>query len=142
MSDVAEKTLKVEVKYEVNVPIEDWINFLTQYNDIFRSDYCGYWLRGVKRDETLGWLVWEDDEEHRRGEEPNLEQALEIWRAGDASQVPLPPGWFVINKATAIKAYQEGCKLWGEEWMDGEHSDALGYDRVIQRVLLGEERYG
>lgn len=33
------------------------------------TDYCGYWLRNIAKDDKLGWLVWEDDydeEPHRK----------------------------------------------------------------------------
>ena len=120
----------------IEVPREDWIDYLTQCNDIFKSVYCGYWLRGVERTKARGWLVWEDDEEHATGKEPNRKEALAAWRAGKA----LPAGWFRLDEAMAVKAYHEGIKLWGEGWFE-THGDADGYDIALQMAMLGELRY-
>ena len=135
--------VKATAEVEVNVPREDWIDYLTKEVDIFMRGYCGYWLRGVKRDEKLGWLVWEDDEIHSQGEEPKLKAALAAWKAGK----PLPQGepgcqrWYRLDEAAAVKAYVEGVKLWGVNWFE-EKGDACTYDVAIQMALLGEIRYG
>jgi hypothetical protein len=126
--------MKTTVTYEVEVPEEDWIGFLTKYNDIFGRNYCGYWLRGVEHDAS--WLCWEDDEEHRPGDEPQRRKALAAWRAGTA----LPSGWHRLDRDTAVRAYHEGCKRWGADWF--ENGDGERYDVVIQLALLGEIKYG
>jgi hypothetical protein len=105
---------------------------------IFGRGYCGYWLRGVERDASLGWLCWEDDEQHSFDAEPDRAEALRAWRAGE----PLPKGWYRLNEETAVRAFVEGVKKWGPAWFDGEHGDGNGYDVVIQMALLGEVRYG
>ncbi len=123
---------------EVKVPKEDWINFLTRYNDVFGKNYIGYWARGIKRNNDLGWLLWVDDEKHDFGEEPDLEKATQAWEA----KTELPPNWHRLDQELAIRAYLAGVKRWGEDWFDGDHGDALGYDVVIQLALFGEVRYG
>ena len=62
------ETVKYTMTIEVEIPVENWIDYLMKDNEIFGTA-CGYWLRGVARDET-GWLVWVDDEKCRHGEEP------------------------------------------------------------------------
>lgn len=127
-------TIKVEV--EVEVPEEDWILFLIQHPDIFGRNYCGYWLRGVEHDPKLGWLCWEDDEQHRCDKEPDRAWALAAWRSGS----DLPTGWFRLDRAAAERAFGAGCKRWGADWF--EQGDATRYDVVLQLALLGEIRYG
>ena len=61
-----------------------WIDYCTKHSDIFLRNYCGYWLRGVEHDESIGWLAWEDDEKSRFDDEPNREAAVRAWRAGEA----------------------------------------------------------
>ena len=112
-----------------------WVEYLTQYNDVFNRGSAGYWLRGVERSE-LGWLCWEDDEQHRHGDEPDLEEALRAWVAGE----PLPPHWFRLDRAAALRAWEEGVKRWGVDWY--EQVDADREDAVLQLALLGEMRYG
>ena len=119
------------------IPQEDWIDYLVKYPDIFSTNYCGYWARGVEQNDT-GWLVWEDDEKTDHGKEPNREAAIQAWERGAG----LPFGWYRLDEAAAIKAFEEGCKRWGVNWFEGEHNDAIGYDVVIQLALLGEIRYG
>lgn len=135
MSDEKIDKVTVKVEVEIEVPYEDWIQYLTECTDIFMSGYCGQWLRGVDRDET-GWLTWEDDEDHRNGEEPDREEALRAWKAGEA----LPAHWFRLDRAAAIKAYVIGVQKWGVNWFE-DKGDAGTYDVVIQRALLGEYRY-
>ncbi len=128
---------KMKISLEVDVPEEDWIDFLTKHNDIFSRNYSGYWLRGVEHDPYLGWLCWEDDEQHRRGDEPYRESAIACWKDG----AMLPEGWYRLNKEMAMKAYSVGVVKWGEDWFE-DKGDAGTYDVVIQLALLGEVRYG
>ena len=132
------------VTFEVEVP-EQWIELLTQCDDIFMSTCCGYWLRGIDQDASSpvskGWLVWEDDEKSaRRGKEPNVKEACFIWsmKPGHA----LPPHYFSLDRAAAVKAYVEGVKLWGVDWYNSPDTDSTRYDVVIQMALLGENKYG
>jgi len=112
-----------------------WVEYLTRWPDIFGRQYAGTWLRGVERDRT-GWLCWEDDERHRRGEEPDREEALRAWR----DNLPLPKGWYRLDRAAALRAWEDGVKRWGVDWY--EETDANREDVVVQLALLGEIRYG
>ncbi len=114
----------------------EWVEYCTQYADLLERDHCGYWLRGVERDDALGWLTWEDDEQHSPGEEPEREAAIAAWRAG----AELPKGWYRLDRDAAVKAWGAGVKKWGVDWY--EDADAHSYDCVIQMALLGEHRYG
>lgn len=113
----------------------DWVEFVTQYNDIFNADHCGYWLRGVDRTEE-GVLAWEDDEQHPHFGEPGLKLARFIYRTGGT----LPPGWFRLDKALAEKAWDIGVQKHGEQWYS--EGDSTTYDTVLQLALLDEVRYG
>lgn len=114
----------------------DWIAFCVGPDtDLFRSGYCGYWLRGVERTKARGRLVWEDDEQHAFGEEPGRKEALRAWRKGEA----LPNGWHRMDLAFAVKAWGVAVLTFGEKWYD--EGDADRYDYVVQQALLGEQRY-
>lgn len=114
----------------------NWVEYVTQCNDLFETTRAGYWLRGVEYDAALGWLCWEDDEKCRHGEEPNLKEALEAWQAGKT----LPEHWFLLDRTAALRAWEEGVKRWGVDWY--EQVDAQREDVVLQLALLGEVRYG
>jgi hypothetical protein len=124
--------------FSLTVDVEPfWIAYLTHYPDIFAGNYVGYWLRGVENLPELGWLCWEDDEKGRlHGHEPNGKEAMRAWRAGE----PLPKHWFRLDRAAALRAWEEGVKRWGVDWY--EEADATSYDIVLQLALLGEIRYG
>ena len=113
----------------------DFVRYLIQYRDIFGMNYCGYWARGIEHDET-GWLLWESDEMHQRGHEPERNVAIAAWRSGQ----PLPAGWYRLDRDAAIRAWCEGVKRWGVNWYD--NVDASREDVVVQLSLLGEVRYG
>ncbi|RTL09092.1 MAG: hypothetical protein EKK62_04120 [Acidimicrobiia bacterium] len=114
----------------------DWIAFCTNNSDIFMRSYCGYWLRGVESDKVRGLLVWEDNEQHAPGDEPNRREAIRAWKKGE----PLPAGWHRLDTAVAVKAWGVGVLTWGEMWY--AEGDADRYDYVIQKALFGEQRYG
>ena len=120
---------------ELKTDKEEWTEFVVQFNDLFRSDHCGYWLRGVEHG-PQGWLAWEDDEQHPFGQEPDREVTLMAWRQGK----PLPRGWFRLDREVAVKAWHIGVHKWGENWYD--EGDSTTYDTVIQLALLSEVRYG
>jgi hypothetical protein len=131
-----ERTIKVEVSVVVD---QDWIEFCTQYNELFSTNYCGYWLGGVEYSDKLGWLAWEhpDDKSAKDADdEPGYKKILAAWKKGK----PLPPHWFRLDAAAAMKAWAEGCKKYGVDWY--ENSDAVSIDVVIQLALLGEVIYG
>ncbi len=123
--------MKHTVTFDIEVP-EDWIEFLVRYSDLFGSNYCGYWLRGIEHDSD-GWIAWEhNDQSLSMSAETEM---LAAWRAGC-----LMPGFFRIDRAMAIKAYIEGVKRWGVDWY--KDGDGPRYDVVVQMALLGEVRYG
>lgn len=125
-----------EHTFTITVTINpQWIEYLTKYPDIFDSNRAGYWLRGVEHNIT-GWLVWEDDEKCKPGDEPNRAEALREWMLGN----PLPEHWYRLDRAAAIRAWEEGVKRWGVDWY--EEADSTREDVVVQLALLGEVRYG
>jgi hypothetical protein len=129
----------VQHTFSLTVAIDPfWVEYLTQNVDIFGQQYAGYWLRGVEHDPELGWLVWEDDERHRNGDEPNRREALEVWIWGKG--LPLPKGWYRLDRVAAVRAWEEGVKRWGVGWY--AEVDAPREDLVVQLALLGEVRYG
>ena len=72
-----EDSTKVKVEVEVEVPSE-WIELLTKYSDMFMTSYCGYWMTGIKRDDELGWLAYEheDDDEFFSSKDPEYRAIL------------------------------------------------------------------
>ena len=128
----------VTAQIEIQIPVEGWIDYLTQCVDIFGTTYyAGYWARGVEHDKGRGWLVWEHgDTGAALGEEPDRKAAVKAWRSGAA----LPKGWHRLDRDAAIRAFVEGAKKWGVEWF--ENGDGPRYDYCVQMALLGEERYG
>jgi len=119
---------------------DEYIEDVALNVDQFRVEYSGYWARGVRFVKARGWLVWEDDESHLQGEEPERAEAVRSWRLG--ADRTLPSGWYVWNRETAKEAYAIGERLWGERWYENPGTDANNYDAVMQLVLLGEVRYG
>lgn len=113
----------------------DWIEMVCEANDLFSRDYCGYYLRGVAQEKGLGWLTWEDDEQHAFGQEPNREEALATWKAGR----PLPQGYYRLDADFARRSWAEGVKLAGVRWY--EEGDSDRYDLVVQRTLFGKQVY-
>jgi hypothetical protein len=113
-----------------------WVEYLTQNSDVFGWSYAGYWLRGVAHDPERGWLCWEDDEQHRKGKEPDREAAIVAWNTG----TPLPAGWYRLDQAASLRAWEAGVKRWGVGWY--AQVDAQAEDIVVQEALLGEVRYG
>ncbi len=131
-----DKTVQAKVEFDVGVPVESWIDWLTLSGDVFSRNYIGNWARGVEQDDALGWLVWEDDESHDHDEEPDRDAAVAAWKASDS----LPANWYRLDKAMAIKAYIVGVRTWGDNWFETK-GDANTYDYVLQMAMLGEERY-
>jgi len=154
MTTTAKKEVKpdpvVEVVTKVTVPREDWIDFLTTYSDILGHGYIGYWARGVTRTKR-GWLLWdfESDERPLPGdcyfvdrmprelEDKHHAAALKAFKAGK----DLPPHYYVLDEAAAIKAYKIGCERWGVTWFE-EKGDGDTYDIVLQEAILGAHTYG
>ncbi len=136
-------TVTAKIEFSVEVPDEDWIKYLTQYNDIFGyTYYAGYWLRSVEWNSTQGHLCFEHQEKYHEGKEPNRKEAIKTWKS--SPNAPLPQGWHRLDAAMAIKAYAEAVKMWGVEWMEvgSEHNDGAGYECAVQMAMLGEIKYG
>jgi hypothetical protein len=119
------KTLGAKVTIEVPVD-ESRVDFCTKYNDLFRTDHCGYWAFGVALD---------GGEAHR----PTEEESVAAETAHEKGE-PLPEHWFALTRETAIKAFGEGVKRGGAFWYDD--TDASDYDCAVQMALLGEIKYG
>lgn len=133
---------KISVTIDVEVD-QDWIDYCTQYNDLFLTHYCGYWMCGMEKDNDLGWLAYEYDPGGPNVKSirsvqnsPEYSSIVEAWRAGN----PLPDHWFRLDEKAAIKAFEEGVKRYGVDWY--ENGDATTYDVAIQMALLGEVVYG
>lgn len=116
---------------------EEWLKFILDFDDIFMTNYCGYWMRGMEWDKKLGWLVFEHGGEVRAPKETNND-VMELWRSGK----PLPKRWHRLDRAAVVRAYAEGVLLKGANWYEAADTDATTYDVVIQRALFGEEKYG
>lgn len=114
----------------------DWVEYLTVYPYIFAQTSAGYWLHGAALDEKLGWLVYEERFDGYRTTTADLEAIALKWRAGE----PLPPRWYRLDRAAALRAWEEGVKRWGINWYDDV--DGTREDVVVQLALLGEIRYG
>jgi hypothetical protein len=112
-----------------------WVEYLTQHRDVFGPNYTGYWAFGVAQDQALGWLVFEQGD-GRRPSSAHVADVLHAWRTG----MPLLPPWHRLDRAAALRAWEEGVKRWGVDWY--EHTDGPREDVVIQLALLGEVRYG
>lgn len=134
-TDPGYESLRTQVQYEVTIEAS-WLDFC-RGSDLFRRSYCGYWLLGFSYDGD-DWLCYEVEERSISGDLPNQEEAQKAWQSGQ----PLPANWFVLGHDVAVRAYVIGCQLRGKGWYSGEHSDANGYDRLIQQALLGTEKYG
>ena len=137
MNTATERPEPLKHTFTLTVDVDPfWVQYLTGYTDIFGHAAFRNWLRGVDHHPERGWLCWESDDQHRRGEEPNREEAVRAWALGE----PLPKGWYTLDRAVALRAWEEGVKRWGVDWY--EHTDAEREDVVVQLALLGEVRYG
>lgn len=114
----------------------DWKAMVCEWVDLFRTDHCGYWLRAIAREQGLGCLAWEDDEQHDFTKEPHLDEALAAWKEGQ----PLPEGYHRLDAEFARRSWAEGVKMAGELWY--EEGDAARYDIVMQHTLFGKLVYG
>ena len=122
------------------IEIDDyWIEYVTSYSDLFGTQYCGYWMYGIEHDSQRGWLSFEHDDNIRLRDvvrHPSYDLAVKAWEEGKE----LPQGWYRLDKAAAIKAWEHGVRLYGLDWYD--KGDAERYDVAIQLALLGEIVYG
>lgn len=134
-------TTTVKCAFDLEVPNEGWIDYLTQYHDIFGvTYYAGYWLRSVEWNTMRGHLCFEYEDKYEDGKEPNRAKAIKVWKT--SPNALLPRGWHRLDAAMAIKAYVEAVKMWGVDWMAGDHNDGAGYEFAVQMAMLGEVKYG
>jgi len=133
---VESKKTKVTIEIVVD---EEWIEFVVYNSDIFRTNYCGYWLYGVEYDDDLGWLCYVDG----NGGSPKDAEAktvIKAWKAGEAFPKNSHGKFYLLDRQVAIEAFKQGVIWRGAEWY--ENGDANTYDYVIQMALLGEIVYG
>jgi hypothetical protein len=118
---------------------EHWIDFAVNNNDLFRSNYCGYWLNGVAFDDDLGWLCYVDGD-GGAPEDAEAQPVIQAWKAGEAFPENSRGKFYLLDRTAAIEAFKHGVMWRGAEWY--ENGDASSYDHVIQMALLGEIVYG
>ncbi len=136
MNTKTEETIDVTLK----IPVPDeFVDYLTSYDDLFRTGHSGYWAYGYGVDDRRtgkpAWLVYEmsADEGVPTDEEAELAETQYQGGAG------LPDHWFVLDREAALKVLAEGVKRFGVDFY--EDSDATTMDDAIQLALLGEIRY-
>lgn len=115
---------------------ESWMQDVALNVDVFRHEYCGYWMRGMVHDSELGWLAADIVEQDVLDANASLEMVEAAWRAG----APLPANWYRLDRAFAEKALAEGQKKYGEDF--AEDYDGASADIAVQRALLGDVLYG
>lgn len=140
MNPVTERPQPIEHTFTVTCSIDPfWIDYITQHSDVFgRTYYAGYWAQSVAHDVDLGWLVAECDEHERFPGKHESERVEALWRAGK----DLPPRWYRLDRAAALRMWEEGVKHFGVGWYDDPEHDGAREDVLLQLVLLGEVRYG
>lgn len=126
--------------FTITVDIDPrWVDYVTQHNDIFgRTYYAGYWAHGAANDSELGWLVAECDEQERFPGKTETARVEALWRAGS----DLPPRWYRLDRAAALRMWEEGVKRHGVGWYESNDHDGAREDELLQLALLGEVRYG
>lgn len=150
--------VKVEVTMKMLVP-GDWIAFVSLWPDILSTDVIGSWARGVARDEKLGRLIWEFENDERLDElmekrgasflnqvsqedEKELHaEAIKAWRSGE----PLPKHYHRLDRKTAVHAFalmaQSSRSDGGVDWYGSGRDDASTYSAAIQLALFGRIEY-
>jgi hypothetical protein len=127
---------QLNISIEVSKDIEEIIQFIHRDGNIFQRTFgIGYWGYGVSI--RRGWLIYEPEIE---GEIPTRAQEREARRAL-SNKRPLPPRWYLLDRAAAERVVAEGL------WRFGHHrfidnNDLPICDEAIQWALLGEQRYG
>lgn len=123
--------------------LDAFVNYFVLSVELFRDNYCGYWLRREAKleiDGALAVLAAEVEDDSREGIKA-LDALSEKVTALALAKEPLPAGWFLIDRALGERAYAIGERRWGEDWFD-DRGDADTYDVVIQVALLGKVTYG
>jgi hypothetical protein len=131
-------TMTIEIEIDPT-----FIECLVDYSEVFRRDHSGYWAYGMQV--TGGWLLYERED----GPTPTDKECAEVlrtyrvWRNFTHPGKPdlaLPKKWHLLDRAVAIRAWEEGVKRWGVNWYD--NVDGPRKDVVVQLALLGEVKYG
>lgn len=124
------------MKLEIEIPddlLKQWLEYLLDDGGAFQRSTSGYWLYGAKQHTDGSWLAYEQGDD--RLPRVLLSTTAASWR--DVG-MELPPRFFVLDKAFAIRAFAEGVKRGGLEWwQDGPSADA-----AVQMAMFGELRYG
>jgi hypothetical protein len=122
-----------------------WIDFVCGTNecgdgvegstDVFMTQYCGYWLRGIEHDPALGWLGFDCAAEDRypTDDDEEVVAAITAWRAG----APLPRGFIRMDRDFALRAWAAGVRRGGARWY--EDGDGITYDCAVQCAAFGGE---
>lgn len=133
----------VEHAFSVTVAVPPgWVHHVTQTPALFSASSCaGRWACGMAHNPGLGWLVVEFSEDNGHGfPEDDAEvtvRAKASWRAGEE----LPPGWYRLDAAAALRMIEEGAKRYGVGWYGSSAHDGAMEDAILQATLLGELRY-
>lgn len=137
--------MKITVKVDIEIPEEFYDTYLN-FSDLFRTDYCGYWLRSIKRVDNPGGtpdhpnvrhrLVYDVGAEDRVPTDEEDIKAIAKMQAGKK----LPKNYYILNRDVMTKAFAEGVKTYGLEFY--EKHDAGTLDCAIQTALLGSVVYG
>ena len=140
MNTATERPEPLKHTFSITVEIDPrWVDYITNGSDIFsRPHYAGYWACGVANAPALGWLVAECDENERFPSEYEDERVEALWRAGK----DLPPRWYRLDRAAALRMWEEGVKRYGVGWYGDPKHDGGMEDGLLQLALLGEVRYG
>jgi len=111
--------------------------------DVLTRGFSGYWLCGVERDPTLGWLAFDQygfaEDAEDLDSDPSavqLSEAEAAWRAGEE----LPARFYRLDRAAALRALQYAIERWGVGFIDT--TDYGDLDCAVQHALLGDVVYG
>lgn len=137
---VTERPEPMKHTFTLTVEVDPrWVDYITQHGDIFgRQYYAGYWAQGVAHGPNLGWLVAECDENERWPDQHEIDRVGALWLSGS----DLPPRWYRLDRAAALRMWEEGVKRCGVGWYDSPEHDGAREDELLQLTLLGEVRYG
>jgi hypothetical protein len=141
--------MPLTITFTVTIPDEEVNEFVElicggedHAGDLLLRGFSGYWLCGIARytrPDLRGWLVWDQcaDEAEQQSTRDMDEGAADLLRGGCS----LPPRYYFVDRATAIKILEAGVKRHGSDFYNGT-CDYVGIDEVVQTVLLGEVTYG
>ncbi len=140
MPDTKKETVKLQVELNVDKEAYDsFVDFLTQWPDIFSTDYVGYWVRGYRTRDKAGtkvWLMHEFEECDQEASPEEVKFAIDQYKGGGG----MPPNWYVLDANTAHKVVAAGVSRYGGNFCDNYDAESL--DVAMQMAFLGEIRYG